>query len=301
MLKAFGLPIIIGIIAAFYKPGIAIDLAPYSFIPLFVLMFTAGLVFDWSQLSGIKTKSKELGMGLFLAYVLFPAIQITLALFLVQDKAFQVGLIFAAMTPLAIVAPSFCQMKDADASLSFKLLLTSMVIAPLGCFILFKGFFADLYSINFMPLMRWLIVLITLPTLMAYLFKRFLPKLVAPIAPAIPHLNMLLLTVLIFILFGKSTAKFNFNYVSTGDMVGIFLFHAIQDFGTFFLIPLLAGNFGDVKTRRTFRITLSMKNIALSSGLLIFYEPKAALASALGFIFHAFIFTTVVNYPYKDK
>lgn len=301
MLKAFGLPIIIGIIAAFYKPGIAIYLAPYSFIPLFLLMFTAGLVYDWSQLSGITKKSKELGVGLFLAYILFPAIQITFALILVHDKAFQVGLIFAAMTPLAVVAPSFCQMKEADPSLSFKLVLTSMVIAPLGCFILFKGFFADLYSINFMPLMRWLLVLITVPTFLAWFVKKFFSKMVTPIVPAIPYFNMAMLTILIFVLFGKASAKFNFNYVSTSDMVGIFLFHFIQDFGTFFLIPFLTGNFSDIKTRRTFRITLSMKNIALSSGLLIFYEPKAALASALGFIFHAFIFTTVVNWRYRDQ
>jgi len=66
-----------------------------------------------------------------------------------------------------------------------------------------------------------------------------------------------------------------------------------QDFGIFWISRLLFARFFALSTANALTVTLSMKNVAIAAGLLLFYDPKASFPPAVAFMAHAFLFNFI--------
>jgi hypothetical protein len=101
------------------------------------------------------------------------------------------------------------------------------------------------------------------------------------------------LSLLIFILFGNAIGRLNLGYVGTGEIAWLVVLAFVQDFGVLLLARVMAGRLFPARMANGLMVTLSMKNVAIATGILLFYDPRASLAPALVFVAHAFLFSFI--------
>jgi len=295
MTKLFGLPILAALGAGIAFPYTAIILMPYGFAFLFILMLLSGFSIDWQKIPEAMKRPAALLAGLFFLFVFFPLLQLFLAKMLITDAQFLIGIVFSSLMPVALVAPFFTNILGGDEELAFLLMVCSTLLAPFVAPLLLKLYTAAVLPINAAPLFRYMLLLVTMPLLCSYLISRLLPQVRQAVMPYIAAGNMAALSLLIFILFGTAVSHLNIGYESSADIVKLVLLAFIQDFGVLFLARFLAGRIFPGREAGAIMVSLSMKNVAIAAGVLLFYDPRASLAPALVFIAHACLFTFIPN------
>lgn len=294
MTNIFGLPIITAIVLGVCFPYFALTLIPLAFVFLFLLMIWAGLTIDWSILKTILRQPLKIVFGLTFLFFVFPLIQYGIATVLINDHQFLYGLLFASLTPIAIVAPYFTKVVHGDEALSFLLMITSMLLCPFIAPPLLKLLLGHRIAIQLWPMFKYMTLLITLPLIISYLVSRYTPSVKRRITPHLGLLNMMTLSILIYILWGSAAGRVNLSYTTTGDIVLIVVLVLFQDFGVLFISRWLFARVCSKRAdARAFTISLSMKNVAIAAGLLLFYDPRAALPPAVAFIAHALLFSFI--------
>jgi len=291
MAYIFGLPIIAAILAGIVFPYTAISLLPFGFVFLFVLMLLSGFSIEWQKLPTILHHPLQLMGGLFFTFIFFPFLQLQLARYLLTDAQFLVGMVFASLMPVALVAPYFTARLDGDEEFAFLLMVLSMLLAPLVAPVLLKYMTASVLPIQVWPFMQNMLLLVSAPLLCSFLISRYLPKIRGAIVPYLAVGNMASLSLLIFILFGTVVGRLNIDYEPGAEIGKLLALAFFQDFGVLLLARIFAGRIFAKRTGTGVTVCLSMKNVAIAAGILLFYDPRAALAPALVFIAHACLFS----------
>jgi predicted Na+-dependent transporter len=293
MANVFGFPIVLAIVLGITFPYTAVLLMPYGIVFLFLLMIWAGLTIDWRKLRNFSRYLKELSVGLLFLYILFPFVQSLLAHWLLTDSQYLYGVVFASLCPVAIVAPFFTQLTRSDEEFSFLLMVVSMVLFPIAAPIGLQLFLSSSVPVNLAPLVKYMLLLVTVPLLISYLIGRFLPGIRTAIHPYLAVLNMASLSILIFILFGTAVGRLNIHYTATYEIWVLLLLVFIQDFGVLFLSRIIFHLWFDRDIANALAISLSMKNVAIAAGILLFYDPRASFPAALVFVAHACLFSFI--------
>ncbi len=294
MTKIFGIPILLAVICGASFPYYAISLFPIAFIFLFLIIVWAGLTIEWKGLVAIVKKPGDIFIGIACLFILFPGLQWIIARTIISDKQLLYGLVFTSLTPVAVVAPFFTKTVGGDEELSFLILVCSMVICPFVSPVLLKIFVGSTIPIDTWLLFKNMLFLITVPLLISYLIYRFLPKLKQLITPALPMLNMSCLSLLIYTLWGALVGRVNLSYTSVTDIALILLLVFLQDFGVLALSKSVFHKIYNLRTANALVVSLSMKNVAVAAGILLFYDPGASVPAALAFIAHAFLFNFII-------
>jgi predicted Na+-dependent transporter len=230
-------------------------------------------------------------LGLFLSFLFFPFLQLLLARTLLADAQFQVGMVFASLMPVAMVAPFFTGLLGGDEEAAFLVMVLSMLLAPLTAPLLLSQLTAGIVPIPVAPFMKSMLLLVTVPLLVSFVVCRALPRVRAAIVPHLALGNMAALSVLIFILFGTIAGRVNIGYESRAEIGLLLLLAFVQDFGVYFAARLLLAWMLPAREACALTVALSMKNVAIAAGILLFYDPRAALAPALVFVAHACLFS----------
>lgn len=290
-MKLFGLPILLSIVAGVIFPYTAISLLPYGFVFLFILMLLSGLTIDWPTVPHALRRPWPLLLGLFLCFIFFPLLQLLLARLLLTDSQFIGGLLFGALMPPAMVAPFFTRLLKGDEEISFLLMVAATLIAPLLAPLLLKLGAGSLLPIEIAPLMKSMLLMVTLPLLGGFLISRYLPQLRQGVEPWLGVGNMAALSILIFIMFGTAVGRLNLGYETSGEIGKLLGLAFLQDFGVLLAARFLLPHLLEPKEVTALLVTLAMKNVAIACGVLFFYDPRAALPPALVFVAHACLFS----------
>lgn len=289
--KYFGAGIGITILLALLLPYPALQLHPLATPLLFLLMFIAGLCMDWKRANIILKRPMGIVAGNIVLYGVAPMSVYVLSRLLLTDEQYIYGVIFASLTPTAIVAPFFTGLLKGDKELSFGILVSSMLISPLLIPALLVLYAGDAIQTPALLLFKDIVLLVPLPLLLAFFVKVFFKQISSVVENNAPALNFVFLSLLIFILFGVSLQKMQFSYGLGGELLLILLIFFIQDFGLLALSRFLFLPWSQDKEKTAILLSGSMKNIAIAAGILLLYDPRAALAPGIGFIAHAFLFT----------
>ena len=282
MIKFFGLPIACAFIAGIFFPYVALNLSSFAFAILFLMMIFAWFEVKLSTLKNALDYKAEIGVGLFFHFIYFPLMQWLIASYTITDQSFRMGLLLASLCPVAIVAPQFSRMHQASATLSYIFMLITMLLFPFTIY-MFE-------AIHLRPLIIDMAILIIAPAIVGITLKTFFPKLTSGIQKRASLINMVGISFLAFTYMGASVAKLNTNYIPWKDYTFVTLLVIFQDFGIYFIARFLFGKIFNRENADALAISIGMKNFALAGGLLLFYDPKASLASAIGFLVHAFFF-----------
>jgi predicted Na+-dependent transporter len=294
MINVFGLPIMGAIVLGILYPYIAISLMPYGGVFLFLLMVCAGLSIEWKKLVQVTRRPLELLIGLVFLYLIFPFLQYLLARWLVTDEQFLYGLVLASLCPVAIVAPYFTRLTGGDHEYSFLLMVVSMILCPIVAPPVLTLLLAPSIILNVGPLMKYMLLLVTVPLLVSYVISRFLPRVRHFLSPRLGIINVSSLSMLIFILFGTAAGRINISYSPVTEISILMILAFIQDFGVLFISLAIFRHFINASSIvNALAISLSMKNVAIAAGVLLIFDPRASLPPALGFVAHAFLFSFI--------
>jgi ACR3 family arsenite efflux pump ArsB len=296
MIKFFGFPILLAFLLGYYFPYIALNLSTYAFIVLFLMMTSSALDIKWTILKKIPVYKNELTFGIFFLFMFFPLIQWFLAKILISEESLFYGTLLASLCPIAIVAPFFTKMHKADDELSFLLMIFSMLLFPIFVYI---ALIVTPQSMLLRPIIFDMLILIIFPLLFGEIIKwidhKFIEdKIIANWRKFSAEFNMLAISFLAFVYFGASLSKLNISYTPWREMGAVFLVILFQDFGVYFLARKLTRQFFTKERSEGLTISISMKNFAVSGAILLFYDPKASLASALGFFVHALFYNYLI-------
>jgi len=287
----FGIGIALTIIAALLFPYSAVKLHPLATLLLFCLMVVTGTTIDWPRLKIILRKPIAILLGNCIIYIIVPIIIFFLSHVLLTTGQYIYGAVFASLTPAAIVAPFFTRLLKGDEELSFGILVSSMILSPLLIPIMLKLFLEDTVTMPTVLLFKDMLLLVPLPLLLAFFIKTFFARISKVIQDNSPILNFAFLSLLIFILFGVSLQKVNLGYGSYGELGWLLLIFFVQDFGLILGARFLFWPRMPSAEKTAIVLSGAMKNIAIAAGILLIYDPRAALAPGIGFIAHAFLFT----------
>lgn len=301
MSRLIGLPIFAAIALGMLFPWAAISLMPAGFAFLMLLMFWAGLGIEWSRLPRALSRPGHLAAGLFFGFVFFPLLQWVPARLLVHDPQYLYGLLFSSLTPVAIVAPFFARKSDGDEELSFLLMWVSTLVAPFVAPLFLTGAAGAGIRLELFPIFKSMVALTLVPVAAAWPVARFLPGFKARVSPHLGLLNMLTLSALIFILFGTAVGRVNLSYSGWREPALLLGLAFVQDFGVLLAGRWIFNRLWAAPVAESLAVSLSMKNVAVAAGVLLFHDPKASLPAALGFVAHAFLFNWIAIFSSSAK
>jgi predicted Na+-dependent transporter len=293
MLNFFGLPILFAFAFGYYLPYTALALSPYAFLILFIMMISASLDFNWTTLRKIFFNKYEIIFGLFFLFIFFPLMQWFLAKALINEGSLFNGTLLASICPLAIIAPGFTKAHHGDEDLSFLLLISSMLFFPIAVYF---ALHLTHQAMHLKPIIIDMIILIFFPIFIGETLKKIDRKInngkfINYCKEKSAIFNMYAIAFLAFIYLGASVSKLNLNYTPWKEFLGVFIVITFQDFGVYFICKLITKQFFNEEKAKALTISLSMKNFAVSGAILLIYDPKASLASAIGFFIHAIFFS----------
>ena len=293
VLNFFGFFIMASIALGVLFPYTAVSMMPLGFVFLFILMVLAGLTIEWGDLPRMLEKPLDVLVGNILVFVFFPIMTLFLANQLLGDAQLLYGVVFSSMMPVAMVAPFFTGIVGGDKELSFMLMVTSMLASPFVTPFLVEFYLGPVIPISTWFMFKTMIVFIPAPLAISVLVKKFLPYVDRTARNNMTALNIICLSVIIFILFGVSFNRMSLNYVTYGELGALGFLALFQDFGTLLIAGFICSMIYTKKETSSLKVSLSMRNIAIAAGILLFYDPKAALAPAVGFIAHALLFSFI--------
>lgn len=286
-LKLLSIPIWLGLCLAFIFPYYGLTISSWGFTALFILSVLNTFTFNFKSSLGKKLNWRRIGFNLLIAYTLFPAIQLLLAKFLINDPSLQFGLLMASIAPIAIVVPQFLSEKS-ETDTAIVYILVSTLLFPVVCYFYLKALGFDRFGIHIVPLIKDAVILTFAPILLSFQFELLTPslkeKLVANARPVTPFINMLLIGLLVFIYFGSAFAKTNFSELKPSLWAALVFIAFCQDFVPLLLLRLF-------KFPKTEQICFSLKNVALSGGVLLVFHPQGILACSSVLVAHSVLFT----------
>jgi predicted Na+-dependent transporter len=294
MIQTMGIPVLLGFTLAFFWPYAALDLGSYSLFLLMALMFATTLFVE-SRFSQIFRDflSLEFFVGIFFCFFLIPSIFWLLSKFLFLEQALDYGIFWASLCPIALVAPQFTKNQRGDVNFSFSLMIGSAILFPLAAVAMNFLYFPHFARFQIVSQLRDIIFISTIPTILALVIQRVIPlQILSPTKKAVPYVNMLLIGLLSYIYMGAALQKLNLHLNSLLPLLTAFSLALLLDFGVYFTLPYLLKPLTISHERKiALRVSLSMKNVALSGGILLFEFPLSTLASSFVFGAHSMLFT----------
>lgn len=294
----FPLAIFAAALLGVFFPYTALALAPYGFVFLALLMAGAGIAVDTNRLRRASGRWPALLLGIFLAHIFLPLVFLTLAQLLLRDPQYIFGAYFAALAPVAIVAPFFTKLAGGDEEFAYLLMILSSVVYPVAAIGLLWALPTAGMRVEVMALAKGMLLMVLLPAAVSALLARFFPALRKLALPYVPTLNAACLAALVFTLFGAAMGRLNFSYLEVQELVILLGLAFLQDFGVLFLLPYCLRPFFSAKDVKALAVTLAMKNTAVAAGLLLFFSPRAAVPAALVFLPHALLWGWI---PWRAK
>lgn len=291
MAQFFGLPIFVGMILGIAFPFAAVEASTMAVFFLIVLMISAGLSVNWENIQHIPSRLRETIIGLVFGFIVFPLLLYVPAYYLLTDDQFLYGFVFSSLCPIAMVAPYFSRIHNGDSEYAMILVVASMVLCPLLAPFVLSYSFSTSAALNLLPLVRYMTLLIILPTIIGFLITRFLPRLRIIISRFEGLVNSLILGLLVFSLFGNAVGKLNTAYTETEEILGLIFLVFLQDFGVLFICRYFISVLLKPGVTNALIIGLSMKNVAIAAGVLLIYDPRASFAPAVAFVAHGFLFS----------
>lgn len=262
-----------------------------SSVLLFVLLFLNTLSGEMENIPRLsRREAAETLLGLALTYVIAPVIMTALASRVLQDRDFLIGFTISTMAPAALVAPFFARARGGDRRAALAGVVTTTLACPFALALFLPRLIPDNMYINTSYTVTYMAALTILPVLTSWIATRACPRLPVFLEPAMPTANSVILAALMFILVGSSLHKVPLHSLAIRDLMALAGLYLVFDFGIYILGRRAFGLFFTPSTAEALALNLSTRNFAVTAGLMLFFQPKAAVPSAVGLVIHGLFF-----------
>jgi predicted Na+-dependent transporter len=216
-----------------------------------------------------------------------PVIQTGAASLLLGDRTYVFGVAAASIAPPALVIPLFLRRHGGDPTLGLALVVAGTLICP---FVLVPMLALLGLTDNYLDtraLFLTLLPLTVLPVAVGLTLPKVVPGVRERVRAVAPAANALLLGVLFFLLVGSALQRLPLRLWLTHDLLCLTGLMVWMDFGVYFVTRWAFGE--------SAALILGARNFAVIAGLLLFFDPKAALPAAVGLVVHAVFFSWLMK------
>lgn len=296
----FTVPIFLGVICAYVWPYYALEINSFTIYILAIMSFVAFAKLNYSFSTFKKNISYESIYFLFIGFFVLPAIIWLFSYFIFENVSIRIGFFWAALSPVALFVPGFLgkKVKSEEQTHSFGILISSIFLFLISAFYMSQLFFKDHIDI---PIRNYFIdtsiaILIPLSIVLilkqiAY-FKNFFEKISNQV---INLTNFWIVGLLTYIFLGTALLKMNYATLTHFELVKLIIVSILFDFILFGIIKLTSIGIKLKKFKKSYELSLSLRNVALAGGILLFYSPQSVLPIAGIFISHGLFLSLVSN------
>ena len=291
MNRFFSLPVVAGILGGVLFPYQSLNLVwAASILLFFLLLFNVLEVDVLSALSALRGTGKLTALRLALLFGFFPVLQTVAASLVLTDRDHIFGVAMASLAPPALVVPMFLRRRGGNVAGGVSIVVLATLLYPLLLVPMIHMLGFSAIYIDTRALFLYLTLLTVAPVLCAMVFSLLLPRMKLTLLKHVAVLNSLVLGLLMFILVGSALNHVPLRTWRSENAVWLTVLLLWMDFGVYFLLRWTWD--------KDSAILLSCRNFAIPASLLLFFDPKAALAPAIGLVVHAVFFQWLM---FKEK
>jgi hypothetical protein len=282
----------LSIIAGLFLHGVSVQIINYSFFILVILSFI-NFIFIFDHNVSLKSPKlyNDLLINALVNFTLLPLLFLFLGSLFLRSQSLRYGLLISTMMPIALVVPTFAYKMKLNGLRIYTFLFSSLIISPLFLLNYSHLFFTDYLSISIIPIVKLYLSIFSIPLVIIFILKKLDSKLLSFVRTHSNSLNLLFLCFLFFILSGNIYNKVYSSSTSPKDLITVLLLVCLYDFISYFSALFIVKD----DSRHIYALSFSLKNVALGCGLLLFYDPYAAIVPALNIIPHIFLFSYIGN------
>lgn len=277
-------PLIILVAAAFglFFPNVSLPLnyaVPYL---LGLVMFTMGLTITAPDFKLIVKKPQAIIIGFVAQYTIMPLMALGIGLLFQLDPLLIVGMVLLGSTPGGASSNIVAYLAGGNVALSISMTTLSTLLAPIMTPLLVLWLAGSYLPVDFLDMFTQILQMVIVPVTLGLLVRYFAKKVVERIAPMIPWLSVLVLSLVIVGIMAGNAEIFLGSALVT--IIAVILHNLVG-----FILGYIAARLGRLESRerRAVAVEIGMQNAGLAAALANSnYAPLAALPAAIATIWH---------------
>ncbi len=252
-------------------------------IPLLTgVMFTMGLTLRTADFQRIIKDPRPILIGVFLQFVLMPLLAVLLAKMFELSNQLTAGLVLVGSCAGGTASNVISYLARADLALSISMTVCSTLVGVIVTPLLCSFYLATSVDVDTMGMLISIVQIVLLPVTAGATLNHFFPKLIRPLAPALPSFSILIILAIIAIVVALNSD--GLLEVGALTLVTVALHNLGGICGGFYLSRLLGL---DIRQSHTIAIEVGMQNSGLGVALALeFFSATAALPGALFSVWH---------------
>jgi len=291
--RLFVLWVVLGGLAAFFRPDVLIPLGKYMKLFFAITMLGVGMILNPEDFVNIFKNFKVVIVGVVAQFTIMP-----LSAFLISEvfsfsKEFSLGLILTGAAPGAMASNVLSYLAGADVAYSVSLTTVSTFLAPLMTPLLTLTLAHTLFDIPFWEMFFDIAMMVLVPLLLGIAVKRIFHEKVDPISRVFPAISTIFIVFICALVIAKAKTEGHLHQISPWIFAAVVLLNLMG----LFLGYTTGRVFGfDLLKKRALSIEIGMQNAGLGSTLaLAHFSAKVALPAVV-FVFIC-IFTAAFLVP----
>ena len=249
---------------------------------LMVIMFGMGLTLTTPDFALIARRPWPILVGVLAQYVIMPFAALVVAWAFRLDPALAVGVILVGCAPGGTASNVVAYLAKGDVALSVAMTSVSTLLSPLITPLLTKWLAGQYMPVDAGAMAKSIMMIVFIPVILGLLVRRFAPRFVDAILPALPWISVIGISYAVIGLVGASSSRI----LSGGLLV---LAVVVVHNGLGLALGYFAGRACKVGERaaRTTAIEVGMQNSGLAAGLAAqYFTPEAAVPGAIFSVWH---------------
>lgn len=267
-----------------------------------ILMIMLFLVFLKTDIAEIITSMKNYKQMAFIT-LLFMIVIPLVFYFIIKsfNPTLAVGILLLIAMPPAVASPALTDIVKGNVALSTSIVIVTSLIAPFTVPFLFWAIKYEGLSVSPWWLLKDLSLIIIVPAIASQLMKRYASKLIETKEYLLTSLNILLLTLMVYIAMGSQREVILSDF--TGILWDTFLLYVV--FIVLHYIGHLMGMKEDKEGKIAITIGSAYKNIGMSIVLAaLYFEPAILVLTVLSELpWNTLLipYKKVINYRYRNE
>ncbi len=249
---------------------------------LMLIMFGMGLTLTVPDFSVIAKRPWPILVGVLAQYVIMPLTAVAIAWAFRLDPALAVGVILVGCAPGGTASNVVAYLAKGDVALSVAMTSVSTLLSPLVTPLLTKWLAGAYMPVDAGAMAKSIMMIVFIPVVLGLLVRRFAPRFVDAVMPALPWLSVIGISYAVIGLVGASAGR-----ILTGGLLVLAVVIVHNGLG------LALGYFSAKATgvgeraARTTAIEVGMQNSGLAAGLAAqYFTPEAAVPGAIFSVWH---------------
>lgn len=278
----FPLIILGALVLGLLFPSFAAPLVSGVNYALMIIMFGMGLTLTLPDFAVIVRRPFPVIVGVAAQYIIMPVAALGVSTAFGLDPALAVGVILVGCAPGGTASNVVAYLAKGDVALSVAMTSVSTLLSPLATPLLTKWLADQYMPVDAGAMAKSIIMIVVIPIVLGLVARRFIPRFVDAVMPALPWISVIGISYAVLGLVGASASRI----LAAGLLIlAVVIVHNALGLAFGYTMGRVT-RIGE-RASRTVAIEVGMQNSGLAAGLAAqYFTPEAALPGAVFSVWH---------------